>query len=273
MERNEAIERIKTRFDKWALDNEDMEAIQTLIPELAESEDERILNALITHIRIYEGDFTTVGVTRLEMLDWLEKQKKQKPTEDTALQKAFVISKKDYTLEEKCDASDYADTILPTSVTYGENDEEYKLHKIIEAAFIAGKKMAQHPAEWSEEDEDMIQDIIASIDTKIAASDFHEMENWLKSLRPQPKQEWSEENEKKLGKCIDAVSGYYSPEDKQELKNWLKSLRPQPHWKPSEEQMEALRKVTYKIGNSCFGKNWANDENLHSLYVALQKLM
>lgn len=80
--------------------------------------------------------------------DALLKVKKQKLTEDTAVQKAFVNSKKDYTLEEKCDASDYADTILPTSVTYGENDEEYKLHKIIEAAFIAGKKMAQKPAEY-----------------------------------------------------------------------------------------------------------------------------
>ena len=28
MERSEAIERIKARYDKWALDNEDMKAIQ-----------------------------------------------------------------------------------------------------------------------------------------------------------------------------------------------------------------------------------------------------
>ena len=44
-------------------------------------------------------------------------------------------------------------------------------------------------------------------------------------------------------------------------------------WKPSEEQMEALRKVSYKMGNACLGKGFANDENLHSLYVALKKLM
>ncbi len=43
------------------------------------------------------------------------------------------------------------------------------------------------------------------------------------------------------------------------------------HWKPSGKQMEALRKVTYKMGNSCFGKSAANDENLHSLYVELKK--
>ena len=47
MTREEAIERISARFDKWALDNEDMKAIQTLIPELRESEDERIRKGLI----------------------------------------------------------------------------------------------------------------------------------------------------------------------------------------------------------------------------------
>lgn len=72
-------------------------------------------------------------------------EKEQPLAENTALHKAFISSKIDYALEEKCDASDYADTILPTSVTYGENEEEYKLHKIIEAAFIAGQKKKQKP--------------------------------------------------------------------------------------------------------------------------------
>ena len=74
-------------------------------------------------------------------------QKEQNLAEDAVLQKAFANSKIDYTLEEKCDASDYAEAILPTSITYGENEEEYKLHKIIEAAFIAGQKKEQKPAE------------------------------------------------------------------------------------------------------------------------------
>jgi len=57
------------------------------------------------------------------------------------------------------------------------------------------------------------------------------------------------------------------------LEELLRHVSSQPHWKPSEEQMEALRKVTYKMGNSCFGKDGANDKNLHSLYVALKKLL
>ena len=216
--------------------------------ELKESEDERILNALITHISIYEGDFTTVGVTRLEMLDWLEKQKEQNIVECGALHEAFVNSKRDYTLEEKCDASDYANTILPTSVTYGENDEEYKLHKIIEAAFIAGQQKEQQTAEWSEEDEKMLNDILTCGERHC----YLDVGNiaWLKSLpgrfNLQPKAEWSEEDDFMAttvensyychcGKMTDRLSEQYK-----KFFEKVKSLRPYPRWKPSEEQMDAL---------------------------------
>ena len=47
MTQEEAIRRIKARFDKWALDDEDMKAIQTLIPELCENKDEKIREFLI----------------------------------------------------------------------------------------------------------------------------------------------------------------------------------------------------------------------------------
>ena len=136
-------------------------------PELKESEDERIRTRLIALVEAFgQGEYKN------EMLAYLEKHKdspmpedtvifqkgvaegrrlereEQQPAEGTALQKAFMNSKIDYTLEEKCDASEYAEAILPTSVTYGENEEEYKLHKIIEAAFIAGQKKEQKPAEY-----------------------------------------------------------------------------------------------------------------------------
>jgi hypothetical protein len=162
----------------------------------------------------------------------------QKPAEGTALQKAFIISKKDYTLEEKCDASDYADAILPTSVAYGENEEEYKLHKIIEAAFIAGQKKEQKPAEWSEEDRRILKGIIGLID-----HDQHygvsnkEMIDWLKSLRPQPKQEWSEEDKRAIDRACVALRAYsngdlpyFLPSELLGYADRLQSLRPQPHW-------------------------------------------
>ncbi len=72
MKQEEAIERIKARFDKWALDNEDIKAIQALIPELRENEDERIRKALIEGVRQIR---CKNGITQEQMVAYLEKQK------------------------------------------------------------------------------------------------------------------------------------------------------------------------------------------------------
>jgi len=66
-------------------------------------------------------------------------------------------------------------------------------------------KAEQKPAEWSEEDKEMLD---AMID--IVSNSLYE------PLCP-----------------------------REGMLAWLKSLRPQPHWKPSEEQMDALKDVAY----------------------------
>ena len=66
----------------------------------------------------------------------------------------------------------------------------------------------QKPVEWSEEDEEMLDSIVNSIEItsgRIALPSLKE--NYTKQV------------------------------------DWLKSLRPQKHWKPTEEQLEALQKV------------------------------
>lgn len=78
MTREEAIERIKARFDKWALDDEDMKAIQTLVPELRESEDERIIRAIIDALYSHTNSINLLSSRGYQMGDieaWLEKQK------------------------------------------------------------------------------------------------------------------------------------------------------------------------------------------------------
>lgn len=69
----------------------------------------------------------------------LEKQKEQKLISNI-IAKSFENSKTDYSLEEREKASDYSERVLPTSIIYGEDEDEYKLHKVIEAAYIAGQK-------------------------------------------------------------------------------------------------------------------------------------
>ena len=68
----------------------------------------------------------------------------------------------------------------------------------------------QKPAEWSEEDENRIKSIKATLEQFAYANNMLDVN----------------------GDCCDASM----------IKNinWLKSLRPQPHWKPSKEQMKAL---------------------------------
>jgi hypothetical protein len=130
-------------------------------------------------------------------------------------------------------------------------------------------------AEWSEEDEDMLNSCISSIEeakenryaykeTDGDTSYDHEIA-WLKSLRP-VKQEWSVGDEDRI-RQIERIAQQAGCTQKlqEEIHNWLKSLRP-THWKPSEEQMEALK-------NSAYGAYQNGDgPALRELYEQLKNL-
>ena len=151
------------------------------------------------------------------------------------------------------------------------------------------KKIEQKPVAWSEEDERKIYRIYSILGQ---AADTHafstscrligdkeciELQDFLKSLRPQSKQvlrdtfgyedgrqfgknevlgnpekyglqrfaEWSK-SDKEIVKEIDIIihgTNSISDEVRKKLQDWLKSLRPQNRWKPSDEQMNALNDV------------------------------
>lgn len=73
MTREEAIKRIKA----WDLDSDDREVLEVIIPELRESEDERIRKELIKVVSDIAGDwpFEKHEITKKEALAYLEKQK------------------------------------------------------------------------------------------------------------------------------------------------------------------------------------------------------
>ena len=56
------------------------EYIDAIFPELAESEDERIINAIISFLRM-TSLYSSNGCKKPEMIAWLEKQKEQEPAE------------------------------------------------------------------------------------------------------------------------------------------------------------------------------------------------
>lgn len=154
-------------------------ALETLIPEL-ESEDERIVKLLLDNFKlISEQWFQNIFIGRLskeQFLAWLEKQKEPKPknilTDDDSLQTAYLKGQTD---------------VL-------EDPEAYGLQK------------NQNPAEWGEEDEEMLDIVLDMVDCSTV---------------------------------VPHSGGQLRPSDnyKKDISNWLKSLRPQSHWKPSDEQM------------------------------------
>ena len=126
----------------------------------------------------------------------------------------------------------------------------------------------QSESKWSEEDEEMLSYTISLLSEfkEVYEADAHKCIDWLKSIKPQPKQEWSVNDERilyNIHSYIDYAkdSKYHTPEKMVEAKVWLDSLknRIQPHWKPTEEQLMALRDAI-------------DNNEMESLYNDLKKL-
>jgi hypothetical protein len=223
MTREEAIERIKARFDKWALDDEDMKAIQTLIPELRESEGESIRKALIDALKVSEtiGElkFRLPEPTREECIAYLEKQKEA----SKAIEAVDRIDK--YIDENTTNAHDMKDShpdkkycqgidntlsdiagILQD--VYSEDDNKFAPQVLpCSAAWFedGDENQKEHKPEWSEEDEKMINTLVSYVEDpscwnlkcpreKLVAF----IEYLPKRFSPQPKQEWGEEDSDNL---------------------------------------------------------------------------
>lgn len=112
MTREEAIRRVKA----WNLDSDDREVLEVIIPELHESDDERIRKALIEVLHRlpastfdYGAEGGYLGATKEQMLAYLEKQKQQKPAEPSSKPFRIVIN---------CDGGFVADTLREIATRY-----------------------------------------------------------------------------------------------------------------------------------------------------------
>lgn len=203
MDRNEAIEVVKKN---WPSDGYTSlrEALEVLVPELKDSEDERIRKELIGYL-VHRADVTAFLDETKDCKRWiahLEKQKEQKPTAEEILIKAGLKPFKDG--NQWCIL--VGDNIQEGVCGFGDTIED-ALYE-----FLKDVREQQKPTEWSEKDETAFNDLMWCIQqANKSAKDENDMGNI-----------WFAENW---------------------AKNRLKSLRPQPHWKPSEEQMNALKVV------------------------------
>lgn len=82
MDYEEKYEQAMFRMNKWAEGSEitdPKEVAEFVFPELKENEDERIRKSLIEHIKGITSWNYFLGISKEQMLAWLEKQGEQKP--------------------------------------------------------------------------------------------------------------------------------------------------------------------------------------------------
>ena len=172
-------------------------------PELRESEDERIRKRLLWFLANYTGKWD-YPETRMACCAWLEKQKEQKsipiphPCWESAIQEQKPVEKQDYS-----GLTDFERAIHRGFLCAGVENVPVTIIKETAQECLAQIK----PAEWSEEDKKLIDDVLNSLC------------------------------------CYQGLlSDIYQKNIVGEKIKRLKSLR--PHWKPTEEQMEALKNST-----------------------------
>ena len=264
----DALERAKGDYTAYKTvgDIAGMDALESIFPELAESEDGRMLRELNDYLCEEieersndirdEKDSKTLNMLCyvLKIVDaCLERQKVQKPAE--------LNIPKWKKASEELHAEEWKDNFFikqSNTNLYRANDvhkgELYLKASEVEELLENLPHLSNYipkPAEWSEEDEKMIKSLVDNF-THYAftpdGTDARDIIPWLKSLRPQPKRNCKECAMFLCGECT------------------------RPHWKPSEEQMDELKKASEEMcGYNAF--DVPRYPKLKSLYEQLKKLM
>lgn len=282
MTKEEAIKILKNFHDKSALFSV-RTALETLYPELKESEDEKIIKILYEGVHdVLQDQFcTNRGVSKEKVLSWLEKQGECHISHDDEIM-----------IKQLTEYFTTGHKLQNTNETVVEwlNDVKEKLEKQgeqkpfdYEHANIQQKDFAPKVEPKCEESKTKVFDAPTPFEDKlyafVAACEFlaipskiefilEHSQEILDAAREQIGKEqsstWSKEDERLLNNMIIVIKDYYNDKDAQSLISWLKSLKPQSQWKPSDEQMATL----YKYAE----QNNYDGSILTSLYNDLKKL-
>jgi hypothetical protein len=179
MERKKAIEIIRKLYNESLFLKKDKEAMVTLIPELAESEDEEIRKFLIQMAQNGHGEDRDWWN---KCVAWLEKQ--QKPIASSK----FKVG--DKVVHKGTGKLWTVHWYIKEDNVYSVKDSEGLIH--IYSPDVL-ELIEQKPAEWSEEDERDFDDIRDIIYNSCNAEDASRLIAWLKAIKdrvvPQPQQE------------------------------------------------------------------------------------
>ena len=282
------------------------DALQTLIPELKESEDEKMVVKIARTLSFAAAHNLITDYDELiAMQNWLEKQKKlfesgrglyyydgekttycgYPATEENPYD--FAMSQQEKQKENK-----FAPRVLPCSAAWFEDgDEKQKEPHYTKRNALFDKCVENCDPEVMKRVSDEVDEMLEKEQKPAEINEYEiikkhitddslssEVNKRLKEcgwyVTDEKPAEWSEEDNAMLKVAI-AVLRRYSHDD---VANFLKSLR--PSWKPSEEQMEALKcavedvaKFSKREGRQVELENEPYYSALHSLYCNLEKLI
>ena len=241
MERKEAIEVIKKNWPDSSFTRL-REALETLIPELQESEDERIRQDIITTLSmgvaceesaLHPGAHTTLK----EAIDWLEKQGENNMGISEAT-KQKLEDNLNNALEKETPES--WNKFLDEQ---GEQKPDTDFSDIRTWKYIVD-------AVWTEK-----EGIGQYLDSPFTEEVAKKLQKRFGNIEQKP---WSEEDDQYPLVCKNALAKYQVSDkwDAIIISRWLedklKSLRPQNTWKPSDEQMDALHDAAVYVDKSMF---------------------
>lgn len=255
-----------------ALTKQQMEIV---CPQLKESEDERIKKDIRLVIESSATKYMKETGNMPEWYDrivaWLEKRKEPEPGDEDRYMEGYMNGMNDALKEQKpaehlelkaghwyichrayCCRADHL-TVKEGERFQCEKDgivkgfvikEPEKYFKECSAPAPMEDEQKEQNAEWSEEDESMLVNIITglemsrdSVSSESLVALYNKKIDWLKSLRPQQKQEWSEEDERKIIelKTFIAQCNGFNKENRKKAFDMIDALHPRSSWKPSEE--------------------------------------
>lgn len=260
MDREEALKIVRDLYEKSLFLKKDKEAIETLIPEFKESEDERIRKNILALVKEH-----AVNHERCQMEAYLEKQKEQNNgmwSEDDEKKVEAICEEGNLKPSERewLKNLKYRLHIKFIEVERVQNDEKepmeiryagkvYKVHGIKEfpggiQGYIIEDELGRYDCIINPDE------VLGGYGIKSNGSPYPTKDTTFSEKSA----EWSEEEQQTISFAVDWLTKMLErtnvPEAKRDIESvilGLKSFRPQPHWKPSEEQMELLDKIYHYL--------------------------
>ena len=240
----ETFERAKMLYETANADQKYV--LESLFPELAESEDEKIRKGLIQYFNDFNLD-TFAGLDPKKILAWLEKMKVHLKFCKT-IQIGDIVTRNEGGVLVNMSQ---LDRIAKKCKKQGEQKVNYTTLVETGNDGINALVTRELPTNGGDEQE---QDVNILINPSEYINDMGGNGCYLKNTTQTST--WSEEDETNLEGIIDEVEANKSwapGSDKityDRYISWLKSLRPRKQWKPSEEQMDALETAVSSLQSS-----------------------